>query len=657
MADVIHSLRIAFVDLTFNWPPVGGCWIDTHHLIRGLQNRGAEVTLFTPQFQTYYPRGDIKADLPYPVVKIPFNRFTFRFNKVIKRFGKKVRRFKPDLVFITDGYHMKNHLLTAFGPEKCILRFYAYEMLCINLHYYRYHENKICDKGYFTHPKECHSCWFHRMPAFGRALQILLGWKETHPNLHFSQEYLGSLAFSEAYRQKLLENFASLRGAVVYNEFMKGKLDPFIHNVHMIPSGVDHRRFTPRTTPLTNEGAVKIFLPGRANDPLKGLDVLIQAGEMLAREKIRFEIHYTAAMDCEAKKPWLINRGWVDQEQLPALYREMDIVTVPSVWIEPFGITALEGMASGLPVVASRTGGLAQTIVDGETGIHVKPENANELAAALRKLIADPSLRARMGQAGRRRVETRYTWDTLIDTYYIPLIQGKVAAPLAQPAVKSPVRPVPGETLPPIGAARREKAPTPVEVAPTPEPEPILMDTVLPSSEEEPIAVDGLLPVEEAVPVPERVDEPFVSEWDEGASEGEEPNPEAYEEMEEPLYDTGYEQEAQEEYHEHSAYPRDHEPSETAWDPLKEITPPAKPAPEPKATPEKKKKVKKSAPAENPFLNSFQDFQFKPVAGREGQPTESAPSFDTLPQTFSSEFGDFQFKPIVPRKKDEEEPY
>jgi glycosyltransferase involved in cell wall biosynthesis len=415
--------RIAFVDLTFNWPPVGGCWIDTHHVIEGLQARGAEVCLFTPDFQEYYPRGAIREEMPYPVVSIPFNRYTFNWFTVKKRFGHCVNQFEPDLIFITDGYHMKNHLLSALGPERCFLRFYAYEMLCINLHYYRYHENRICSEGFFQNPQECRRCWFRRMPALGRAIQIAVGWPETHPKLHFSQEYLASLAFTKGYRRRLLENFSKLKGAIVYNPFMRGKLASFIENIHIIPSGVDADRFKPVDKENLNNQPIKIFLPGRANDPLKGMDTLILAGRILQRQGLAFEIHYTAAMDCPQREPWLINRGWIGQDALPALYREMDIVVVPSIWIEPFGITALEGMASAIPVAAGKTGGLELTVMDGVTGFHFESGNAEALAEALAKLIRDNCLRKQMGLAGRERVLHHYDWNVILDEYYAPLVE------------------------------------------------------------------------------------------------------------------------------------------------------------------------------------------------------------------------------------------
>lgn len=87
-----------------------------------------------------------------------------------------------------------------------------------------------------------------------------------------------------------------------------------------------------------------------------------------------------------------------------AAWRRSVIGLVPSVWAEPFGLVALEAMASGRPVIASRIGGLTDIVLDGETGLLVPPGDAAALRAALARLLADPALRERLGQAGRSRV-------------------------------------------------------------------------------------------------------------------------------------------------------------------------------------------------------------------------------------------------------------
>jgi glycosyltransferase involved in cell wall biosynthesis len=66
-------------------------------------------------------------------------------------------------------------------------------------------------------------------------------------------------------------------------------------------------------------------------------------------------------------------------------------------------------------VVASRVGGIPEVVVDGETGLLVEPGDVTALAQALGRLLADPALAARMGQAGRRRVEAHFSWDRIAD--------------------------------------------------------------------------------------------------------------------------------------------------------------------------------------------------------------------------------------------------
>ncbi len=90
-----------------------------------------------------------------------------------------------------------------------------------------------------------------------------------------------------------------------------------------------------------------------------------------------------------------------------------DLVAVPS-FEEGQGIVALEAMAAGKPVVAARVGGLVESIIDGETGILVTPDSADELAKALISLLKDTKLRTRMGNAGRERVKAQYTAERMV---------------------------------------------------------------------------------------------------------------------------------------------------------------------------------------------------------------------------------------------------
>jgi len=126
-------------------------------------------------------------------------------------------------------------------------------------------------------------------------------------------------------------------------------------------------------------------------------------------------------------------RGRVERAELPALLRSADaVVCVP--WYEPFGIVPLEAMACGVPVVASAVGGLVDTVVDGVTGVHVPPRRPEAVAEALRRLLGDEGLRARLGAAGAERVRARYSWSRVARSTleaYVELVAGAGAGAAA----------------------------------------------------------------------------------------------------------------------------------------------------------------------------------------------------------------------------------
>ena len=109
--------------------------------------------------------------------------------------------------------------------------------------------------------------------------------------------------------------------------------------------------------------------------------------------------------------------GYVSDAERESLYRDAAALVVPSLH-EGFGLTALEAMAAGVPVVAANRGALPELVAD--AGLLVDPTNADEMAQALLAAIGDPAVRARLSAAGRRRA-SEYSWiasaDRLIEAY------------------------------------------------------------------------------------------------------------------------------------------------------------------------------------------------------------------------------------------------
>ena len=102
--------------------------------------------------------------------------------------------------------------------------------------------------------------------------------------------------------------------------------------------------------------------------------------------------------------------GRIDHAKLPEVLCEADLYVQPSIGEEAFGISVAEAMACGLPVVASRNGGLPEVVAEGETGWLAAPGDSSQWATILAEALGDPLRLQRMGQAARQRAITEFTW-------------------------------------------------------------------------------------------------------------------------------------------------------------------------------------------------------------------------------------------------------
>lgn len=201
--------------------------------------------------------------------------------------------------------------------------------------------------------------------------------------------------------------------------------------VRVIPLGVDLDRFQPADKEaaraalgLTDERIV-LFV-GRI-EPLKGIDILINAASMLdsdvdcsviivgGDESTSTQVRKLRDL---AKVRGIENRvaftGAVDHTLLPLYYNAADICVVPSHY-ESFGLVAVEAMASGIPVIASRVGGLTGTVRDGETGYLVPWLCPEPFAERIELLLDNEPLRRSLGEAARDAVG-RFHWESVADS-------------------------------------------------------------------------------------------------------------------------------------------------------------------------------------------------------------------------------------------------
>lgn len=192
--------------------------------------------------------------------------------------------------------------------------------------------------------------------------------------------------------------------------------------VRVIPNALDTSLFSPPEARATSQ-TVNILFVGRL-ERAKGIETLAAAIPAVcdAAGNVRFTIiggsrpragggstldYMRDTLDRYIRDGRVELRGFVPDGDLLAAYREADVCVVPSLLYESFSLTCAQAMACGLPVVASRIGGIPETL--GEAGIIIPPGNADDLAQALIRLADDAAQRAVLGEAARQSAVSRFS--------------------------------------------------------------------------------------------------------------------------------------------------------------------------------------------------------------------------------------------------------
>lgn len=157
----------------------------------------------------------------------------------------------------------------------------------------------------------------------------------------------------------------------------------------------------------------------------KGIDYLVKAASKINGDVvIAGDGPQKKRLEQMIKDRKLVNvhlLGHFDYLTLIKLYYLATVFVAPAVWDEPLGLTIIEAMAAGKPVIVTRRGGVTMAVKDGQNGFFVKSRNASDIAEKVNKLFANTSLAKRMGENARKVVEERFTWKKIakkFDTLY-----------------------------------------------------------------------------------------------------------------------------------------------------------------------------------------------------------------------------------------------
>lgn len=188
--------------------------------------------------------------------------------------------------------------------------------------------------------------------------------------------------------------------------------------LHVVPLGVDTERFTPADDRVSG----RIIAIASADVPLKGISHLLHAVARLRVER-NLDVQLVSKLEPNGPTEKLIAElgisdivtasSGLSDDELAGLLASAEVACIPSLY-EGFSLPAVEAMASGTPIVASRAGALPEVLgADGDCARLVAPADVDELTRVLGELLDSPTQRHRLGAAGRRRALEVFSWESV----------------------------------------------------------------------------------------------------------------------------------------------------------------------------------------------------------------------------------------------------
>jgi glycosyltransferase involved in cell wall biosynthesis len=378
------------------YPPIiGGGAIHARSLSIELVARGHEVAIVT-----LWHQGQAEFELDRGVrvyrVRSSMQRVPWLFSDAGRQYAPPfpdpevmlaLRRIiaceRPEIV------HAHNWLVYSFLPLKAwsrtrlIMTLHGYDLVCVKATLVYHGSN--CDGPGFTKCLGCAAQYY----GLGKGIPTVLS--------HWVMDLI---------RRGAVDMFLTVSQAVAIGNGLVGSRLPFqtVHNFIPDDVGVPEGDIEPYLMQLP---AQDYLLFVGAFSFQKGVDVLLRAYANLTDAPPLVLIGYQTpewsllSVDCPANV--FVLKDWPRYAVMEAWRRSM-IALLPSVGPESCPTVVMEAMSTGRPVIASRIGGLVDLVAEGETGLLVQPGDPSALRQAIERLLADPDLRRRMGQAALRKV-------------------------------------------------------------------------------------------------------------------------------------------------------------------------------------------------------------------------------------------------------------
>jgi glycosyltransferase involved in cell wall biosynthesis len=403
-------MRVLFLTNFYLTDGAGGEEQSCQQVVEGLKQRGHATLVLTSMHGTdnrpvetdgIHRSLYLEMDLaPWRHSLTFFTRRKAREQHNLQVLAGVLQRFDPDIIFIWGMWNLPYSLAALAEdryPHKVVYRFASYWPTLPSQHEF-----------YWRTPGRT---WYSRIP----------------------KQLLGRVALSmltrEAQKERLTFRHAICVSAATRTVLVEAGVP--VSHAQIIHTGLDVRQYLDRRKGhLAHrvDQTLKVLYAGRIY-PEKGIDTAIEAMTELVygqgRRDIRLSLAGTGSADYENQLRQRVSQaglsdyvsflGWVPPTEMPGLLQKFDVLVLPSSWPEPFSRAVLEGMVSGLVVVATRTGGTPEIIVDGENGWLFMPNDPGDLAEKIAYLADHPKSRTQMGQAGRQTIIERFTTTKMMD--------------------------------------------------------------------------------------------------------------------------------------------------------------------------------------------------------------------------------------------------